>query len=429
MPDHLLENQPKNYAILIDNTSQTKTLVSNLLKGALINGFDELNGKTGLLFSKSEVVRYMDEEERHDAKIITKNTVQSLKSMSSGEQKKTLLQFLLAQEPDFLVLVNPYDHLDIATQAHLKDRLLSISKSVSLIQMVSRLEDILPHTSVFFKLNNGTLHVYKDSKAFWKSNKPNGIQFTEAVPPPLQPILVNGDELVNFKNISVGFDGRQVLDNINWTIKKGEFWQLIGPNGSGKTTMLSMVTGDSHKGYGKDLTLFGHKKGSGESVWELKEKIGYFTPAMTDKFNGYHTLENMVVSGIYDSIGLYKRASDPSKRLARSWVKLLRLQDKSNKQFLDLSPGEKRLVMTARAMIKHPPLLILDEPTAGLDDENAALFVSLVNKIAQESHTAIVFVSHRKEIGLEPQFDYILQMHPTGSTGKAMPHRKPTGNG
>ncbi|CAN0605559.1 unnamed protein product, partial [Ectocarpus sp. 12 AP-2014] len=171
-----------------------------------------------------------------------------------------------------------------------------------------------------------------------------------------------------------------------------------------------MIIGDSHKGYRQDLTLFGQKKGSGESVWDLKKKIGYFTPAMMDKFSGYHSLENMMISGFYDSIGLYNNPTDQKKRLSGLWLKLLGLYKKRNVQFLELTAGEKRLVMTARAMVKHPPLLILDEPTAGLDDANARLFIDLVNKISRESETAIVFVSHRKEVGLQPQFDYILKI-------------------
>ncbi|WP_136464849.1 ATP-binding cassette domain-containing protein [Flagellimonas onchidii] len=415
-------NPANNYAILIDNNSKVQALIFNLLKGVAIQGFEHLKNKNGLLFSRSEIHRFMDEEERHDAKIITTATKQSLKSMSSGEQKKALLSYLLEQKPGFLILVNPYDNLDIDTQVYLKEKLTNISESISLVQVVSRINDILPVTHTFYRLEKESLLSYPNAESFWKANSKKTIHFTEAIPPPIEPIIVKGSELVSFKNVSVSFDGRQVLDKINWTIKKGEFWQLIGPNGSGKTTLLSMITGDSHKGYGQDLTLFGQKKGSGESVWDLKEKIGYFTPAMTDKFNGYHTLENMVISGIYDSIGLYKRASDQAKRLANSWVKLLHLEHKRNKQFLDLTTGEKRLVMTARAMIKHPALLILDEPTAGLDDENAALFVSLVNKIAQESSTTIVFVSHRKENGLEPQFDYNLNIGTNGSTGEASKH-------
>lgn len=410
--------QPKNYAILTNNTSQTKGLVHALLKGGLATGFEELINRKGLLFSRSEVNRFMDEEERHDTKILTKGLQQSLKSMSSGEQKKALLSHLMAQKPDFLVLVNPFDNLDAATQASLQEQLQAISLTIVLVQFVSRLEDILPSTSDFFKLENGKLIRYPNAEAFWKANPKNTISFEGTIPSPLELIDLELNELVRFKDVSVSFDGRQVLDKINWTIEKGSFWQLIGPNGSGKTTLLSMITGDSHKGYGQDLMLFGQKKGSGESVWDVKKLIGYFTPAMTDKFRGYHSLENMIISGFYDSVGLYVKPSDQEKRLASQWIALLKLDQKRNKPFFELTPGEKRLVMTARAMIKHPPLLILDEPTAGLDDANAALFVSLVNKIAQESETALIFVSHRKEPNLEPELIFELTMKKNGSTGR-----------
>ena len=179
-----------------------------------------------------------------------------------------------------------------------------------------------------------------------------------------------------------------------------------------------MITGDNHKGYGQQLYLFGQRKGSGESVWDIKKRIGYYTPAMTDKFSGLHSCLNMVISGMNDSVGLYLRATENQKALAKEWLIILDMWHLRDVLFADLSAGQQRMVMTARAMIKHPPLLILDEPTAGLDDESAMLFISLVNKIAKESKSAIVFVSHRKEPGLEPQFIYELQTSPEGSHGK-----------
>lgn len=411
-------HQPKSYAILTNNTSQTRSIIDKLLVNMPIPALQQLQDLKGLLFSRSEIDRFMDEEERHDIKILTKETQQSLKTMSSGEQKKALLRYLLQQEPDFLVLVNPFDNLDVATQAQLKEQLCDIASSKIVVQLVSRLEDILPVTTDFFKLDGEQLYPYETAKAFWEENQGQAITFSGNIPQPLQALEATGTELVKFEKVSVSFDGRQVLDQIDWTIKRGEFWQLIGPNGSGKSTLLSMITGDSHKAYGQDLTLFGQKKGSGESVWDLKKKIGYFTPAVTDKFQGYHSLEHMIISGLHDSIGLYVIPTDTEKRLAHEWLKLLGLYDKRANHFRDLSAGEKRLIMMARAMIKHPPLLILDEPTAGLDDPSAALFVDLVNKIASESDTAIIFVSHRKEPGLYPQFNYILNVRDTGSIGR-----------
>ncbi|MFC4219440.1 ATP-binding cassette domain-containing protein [Flagellimonas marina] len=410
-------DQPKNYAILTNNTSQTQEFVAKLLGNISIDELKLLQNKRGLLFSRSEIERFMDEEDRHDLKILTKDTPQSLKTMSSGEQKKALLNYLLNQEPDFLVLINPFDNLDVATQESLKEQLTEISKSRSLVHFTSRLGDILPVTTDFFKLNGNELEKYASPEAFWEANRHDDPQFKGTIPAPINPIKEESTELVNFTNISVSFNGRQVLKDINWSVKQGEFWQLIGPNGSGKTTMLSMITGDSHKGYGQDLTLFGQKKGSGESVWDLKQRIGYFTPSVTDKFRGYHSLENMIISGLHDSIGLYVLPTQAERRLAGQWLKLLGMHDKKDTHFRELTSGEKRLVMTARAMVKHPPLLILDEPTAGLDDKSAALFVALVNKIAKESDSAILFVSHRDEPKLNPQFIFELIPSENGSIG------------
>ncbi|GLU43989.1 ATP-binding cassette domain-containing protein [Allomuricauda sp. NBRC 101325] len=410
-------NTPKNYAILIQNNSNTNILVKSLLKHQSVSNLEGLQPKKGLLFSRSEINRFMDEEERHDIKILTRDTNQPLKTMSSGEQKKALLHYLLQQDPDFLILVNPFDNLDVATQAKLKDQLNEIASSRTLVQLVSRLEDILPSSTDFLKLDGNSLHKYVSKEDFWKVNKTKQVQFEGAIPLPLNPIHVSEKTLVQLKNVSVSFDGRQVLNQIDWKIESGEFWQLIGPNGSGKSTILSMITGDSHKGYGQDLTLFGQKKGSGESVWDLKQKIGYYTPAITNKFRGYHTLEHMVISGLHDSIGLYVQPTDAEKQLAKQWLTLLNLNHKKDDYFKDLSVGDKRLVLMARAMVKHPPLLILDEPTAGLDDSSASLFVALVNKIAKESDSAIVFVSHRKESQLEPERIFELHPDPNGSKG------------
>ncbi|MCK0160203.1 ATP-binding cassette domain-containing protein [Allomuricauda sp. F6463D] len=408
---------PKSYVILTLNNSNTKPLVNSLLNNKPINGFAKLHGLKGLLFSRSEINRYLDEEDRHDIKVLTKESEQLLKTMSSGEQKKALLNHLLQQNPDFMVLVNPFDNLDVAAQTKLKEQILDIASQTIVVQIVSRLGDILPIATDFFKLDGNTLHQYNSKGDFWNENKTEPINFNGEIPAPISPIKIENIELVRFNKVSVNFSGRPVLDQIDWTIKKGEFWQLLGPNGSGKSTLLSMITGDSHKGYGQNLTIFGKKKGSGESVWDLKQRIGYFTPSITNKFTGYHSLENMIISGLHDSIGLYVLPTDNQKQLAKKWLDLLNFNKRKDDYFCDLTPGDQRLVMMARAMVKHPPLLILDEPTAGLDDASATLFVALVNKIANESDTAIVFVSHRKEPQLNPEYIYELYPSKTGSTG------------
>lgn len=408
----------KHFAILIDNQSKTDRLIQGLLSNQYSSELSTLNGKKGAILSISEVARYLDEEERHHVKVLTKNHSQSLKSMSSGERKKALLNHILVGSPDYLFLVNPYDNLDMRSQNDLKTRLERISKNTILIQLVSRIEDILPFTTDYFTFEQSNLVHYENKNALLEINTKHSGHFDATIPSPLQKIEIEYEELVVFNNISVSFNGKPVLKNIDWTIKKGSFWQLIGPNGSGKSTLLNMITGDSHKGYGQNLILFGNRKGSGESIWDIKKYIGYFTPSMTDKFKGYHTLENMLISGLHDSVGLYIKPTDIERKIALKWLELLGFNNKKDFYFHELSTGEKRLLMVTRAMIKHPPLLILDEPTADLDDRNASFFIRLINKIANETSSAILYVSHRTENGLKPQFTYQLSMNENGSIGK-----------
>ncbi|MBF8151617.1 ATP-binding cassette domain-containing protein, partial [Winogradskyella sp. F6397] len=150
------------------------------------------------------------------------------------------------------------------------------------------------------------------------------------------------------KNINVTYEERCILKDINWTIKKNEFWHLVGPNGSGETTLLAMIYGNNTKGYGQEVYLFGQKKGSGESVWDIKQKIDYISPAMLELFKRGHTLEHMVISGFYDSIGLYQTPSTLQIQAATQWLDVLNLSQEKNTSFLKVSPATQRLILIAR---------------------------------------------------------------------------------
>lgn len=402
--------------ILLDNEVKTKKLVSNLTDGTYPD-FLWLKTKDIGEFSPYQIEQFIEEEERHDRKVLTKGSGQSLKSMSSGERKKALLHYLMAQNPEVLIVVNSYDSLDIGSQEQLARSFQDLSQKLSIIQITNRVSDAFPFAQHFFQFKDNLLLKFKNQEGFQSVPDQTKFGMGQKTPQPIKSIPLPDEYLVEFKNVSVSFRAKPVLKEINWVIKRKEFWQLVGPNGSGKSTLLNLITGDSHKGYGQDLTLFGHKKGSGESVWDLKELIGYFSPAMVDRFRGYHTLEQMIISGLYDSIGLYTKPSETEIHKATEWLDLLGLKNRKHRYFHELSIGAKRLVMTARALIKHPPLLILDEPTVGLDDSGATFFVELINTYAQGSDSAIIYVSHRNEPNLRPEKRFELQPSATGSLG------------
>ena len=216
----------------------------------------------------------------------------------------------------------------------------------------------------------------------------------------------------------MSYGNKHILNNVTWEIKAGEFWQLIGPNGSGKSTILSLISGDNPKGYMVDMKLFGIQKGSGETVWDIKKNIGFYTSEMLRGFKRRDSIESMIISGFVDSVGLYNYPTDRQINIARKWLELLNMLEIKDKSFQFLSTGHKRLVLIARAMVKHPPLLILDEPTNGLDDNDVELLAELINKISKESKTAIIYVSHRNEDKIKSDFNYILIPHHQGSKGE-----------
>ncbi|AIY11804.1 ATP-binding cassette domain-containing protein [Cellulophaga baltica] len=399
--------------IFTQNNSPIKSLIAKLLDPQNPLDLDAIQNLKGDVLSKSKIEELIFEEEVHELKIATKNTTQSLKSMSSGEQRKIVLNYLLAADADFLVLDNPFDNLDQESVADLKTAILKNTATKLFIVILSRQADALDFIKNRFELlHNGNLQRIAKETEFNLENP-----FTRALPKPFKKLDYEGDVLISLKNINVHFDAKPILQNITWEIKKGSFWQLIGKNGSGKTTLLSLITGENSKGYNQELYLFGKKKGSGETIWDIKKRIGYYAPTLTHNFKRTHTVKNMLISGLNDSIGLYKLPTESQALIAEEWLEVLKMNQKAEAIFTELPVGQQRLVMIARAMIKHPLVLILDEPTENLDDESAALFVALTNKIAAESTTAIIFVSHREEYGLTPKQKYILTKDPNGSVG------------
>lgn len=393
--------------------------VQNLLDGNAPEELADLKGKQGALFSNYTLQQFIKEEAAHDNYALSHQQQRSIRTLSSGEQKKALMEYLLAGQPGFLLLENAFDMLDKQAQSDLLTRLAQLAAEIPILQVYKRKENLLPFINFALRVENGKVTFSGSVEEYQQHfSEPTDFKLEQPIPQPLVEFETESDPLIEFKNVAVNYGQKTVVKNINWAIGKGEFWQLKGPNGSGKTTLLTMITGDNPKAYGQDLTLFGRKKGSGESIWDIKKKIGYVTPAMTVLFSGRHSTEEMIISGLTDSIGLYTKPTDLQKKLAGKWANLIGLNQFKSTPFSRLSESQQCVVLIARAMIKHPPLLILDEPTHGLDDYNVSILIALVNKFAKESQTALIYVSHRDEPGLQPQHVYELLPTENGSIGK-----------
>lgn len=411
-------NKSSHFAIYGSEFSTRSRFFKKMLQGEGHPLFSVFKHKKTVLFSNVSLEKFIEEELAHDAFDLSSTMGRSIRTLSSGEQKKALLKHLLKQEPELIILDNPFDALDIASVAALKKHLLELSQNHIIIQLFKRIEDRLPFIEEMLFVDQERVVYEGKITDFFEQRQIKTDFFCGEIPHPLEKIEIESEELIRMDKVNVSYDGRAILKDINWCIHQGEFWQLIGPNGSGKTTLLTMIDGDNPKAYGQDIYLFGQRKGSGETVWDIKKKVGYFTPAMMELFKARrHTAQGMIIGGLHDSIGLYNIPSDAQVHLANQWLKVLGLEKTAQKAFVDLSQVEQRMVLIARAMIKHPPVLILDEPSNGLDDKAAALLVALINKIATETDSALLYVSHRSEKGLAPQ--HVLELIPgeMGSIG------------
>jgi len=404
--------------LYLSNASNKNLILEQIIANRFLHEYIDLSSLKGLLHSTNTINKFVEEEIRHDRFLIQTDKNSSLGSMSSGQQKKALLDYLITQKHDYMVLDDVYSNIDKATQDSITITLGQLAETTLLIQVFFRKRDILPCIKTVYSVDGNNKIVSEDDAETFRVNQSvsteNQHQFF--FPKGYDENHTDINPLIQLNEVSVEYVEKPVLNKINWTIQKGEFWQLVGPNGSGKSTLLSIIIGDNPRGYGQNMILFGKKKGSGESIWDIKRQIGYFTPAMILQFTRDDTVENMIISGLMDSVGLYSKPSDMQRNIANSWTTMLGPAYR-NKSFQSLSIGQQRMVMVARAMVKHPPLLILDEPTIELDDENSRLFINMVNAIAAEKKIAILYVSHRDEPDLKPDMIFELIPGENGSTG------------
>ena len=206
-----------------------------------------------------------------------------------------------------------------------------------------------------------------------------------------------GGGLVILHDITIRYGSRTILDRLSWTICEGEHWALQGRNGSGKSTLLSLICADNPQSYACDITLFGKRRGSGESIWEIKRRIGYVSPELHRSYQRNLPALSIVASGLKDTVGLYVRATEEEKQLCLQWMQRFGIESLAQRSFMQLSSGEQRLILVCRAFVKSPDLLILDEPMHGLDMPRQQLVKDIINDYCSDPHKTLIMVTHYDE--------------------------------
>ena len=324
--------------------------------------------------------------------------------LSNGEHKRFQIAKAILQKADWLLFDNPYTGLDSDARKFLHKLIDNLVENGMHLLLVTTPNEIPSSVTHVLTLEAGKLTSIKPRPQFDIEKT----EFTDSVVLPINfsqffQSLNTAYSHTDFSyairmiNTSVSYGNKKILENINWEVKKGECWNVSGPNGSGKSTLLSLVNGDNPQAFANEIYLFDRKKGSGESIWDIKQKIGYVSPELHHYFESSASIDEVIASGLFDTIGLFRRLNEGQKNMVQQWMTILQINDFSKKMFTQLSNGEQRLVLLARALVKNPPLLILDEPCQGLDQEVSSRFIAFVNDICVQMKKTLIYVSHYKE--------------------------------
>ena len=341
----------------------------------------------------------------------------AFRKLSTGETRKVMLIRALTSRPELLILDEPFDGLDHDSLLWLQGHLAELSRSIPMVLVLNRFDECPDFITHVAYVDEGRLqHQVRrdDERAFAELHQLLHLKTSELTVPPTDPAaelpaLDPNQPLVRLTGATVRYESNTVFENLDWTIDANQHWQVSGPNGSGKTCLLSLITGDHPQCYVNDILVFGFQRGTGESIWQIKQYIGYVSTALQWEYRVGTGLRNVVLSGFFDSIGLYSKSTDAQKAIADQWLALLGMSDRPNAPFNSLSYGEQRLVLIARAMVKHPPLLILDEPCLGLDDMNRQLVLALIERICHSNETTVLYVNHRLQDRI-PGIDNLLTL-------------------
>ncbi len=330
-----------------------------------------------------------------------------LLSLSNGETQRAQLARALSHPMRLLILDEPFIGLDAATRAQFHTVLEKLmTQSLRILLITTRIEDLPDHITHLLYVDSCRIVGAGSRKDVLRTHSKGRAPVPVAAikPTTRRTQLVrlgdrspNGEPMVDLRNVTVKYGEATILDNITWAIHRGESWALLGPNGSGKTTLLSMILGDNPKAYSNDVTVFGQRRGEGESIWEIKKQIGWVSPELQLHFDETASCYEVVASGFRETIGLFESLSRSQRLAVKKRLAQFDLASHAETPLFTLSAGEQRMALLARALVKKPPLLILDEPCQGLDPEHREVLLETLDGLLRDGGVTAIFVTHRPD--------------------------------
>lgn len=342
------------------------------------------------IFGKQHHLDYAEAESIMDALDFLNKSNAQLIELSSGEHKKFQLVKALWLKPQLLILDQPYTGLDTKSRKNLNILLDNITSVGVTLILICNDEETPSCINRFALLTEGNIKEVSYSELLQQEenidigNLPGYLK---------ESPNYSTDDIVKMVDINISYGDKKVLKNINWEVKAGEKWLLQGPNGSGKSTLLSLINGDHPQSYANELYLFGDRRGSGESIWDIKKRIGLISPEFHWYFDNSSTVWQCVASGLYDNFGLELHLPFSKAKKVDELIAYFGITSIKNEKLATLPLGKQRLVLLARTIIKNPELLILDEPCQGLDSEQTKYFNLLVDELCSNGMT-LIYVGH-----------------------------------
>ncbi len=326
------------------------------------------------------------------------------RELSTGESRKLLVLKAILEDAQLLLCDNPFDSLDQQSVAALSDTLAqAVTRGISVVLLLSNRSDIPAWVQHFALIECGRMTLLSaDAGPAQRALLDEQIAGLTSGQPslPEDAIALESYEapyIAELNACTVRYGGRPVLDALTLKIAPLQHTLVTGENGAGKSTLLGLITGDCLQCFSNDVTVFGHRRGTGESVWDIKRHLGLVGSDLHRRYTVRCDVLSAVCSGFFDSIGLYDTPSEFQVRIAREWLAAIAMSDKASAGFQSLSYGEQRLVLIARAMVKSPLLLVLDEPTQGLDEGNRQRILGFMSSLEARRHSTLLFVSHRED--------------------------------
>jgi molybdate transport system ATP-binding protein len=339
-------------------------------------------------------------EHLHVRSLLPKPLIQ----LSNGENKRVQLAIALLERPDLLILDNPFLGLDIEGRGVLHGIIDRLAAGGMQIMLITGEREIPASITYIARLEKGQWSYLGSKAAFRPTEKLHDVRLDNSILAQLQdagpdPAGTATDDpvVISMRGVTIRYGEATILDQIDWEVRKGERWNVSGPNGAGKSTLLSLITADNPQAYANQIRLFGRRRGTGETIWEIKQKIGFVSPELHLYFDSGASCFEVVASGLFDTIGLFRALTPEQEERVMLWMKLLSIQDLRTRRLPQLSAGHQRMVLLARALIKNPPMLILDEPCQGLDDEQTAYFRELVTAVCVAFDKTLIYVSHYRQ--------------------------------